>query len=325
MANSRLISSAIWQDDWFGPLDYFDQVLWIGLFSNCADDQGRLLDNPIVIRAAVFLYKDVPIDDVGAAIQRFADAGRICRYEADGKSLVQIINWWEYQQPQWASASKWPAPSGWMDHVRTRQNNKYFEQDWLGKDHNADAHVGWVPVQVNDQVNDQLSGHVPIPISVPIPVPENTTQAQAQAPDAPEQKADKPKADKPKKELGPIGHAIAEVCLMKPDLLTQNQFGQIFTAARVLGKAEYTPEDIRALFGEDGKWYWGYPGIDSQGMKIPPRIDQIRSEIERVKARTRPNGNGHGPPRASPQANDAWANADVAAIIESNAIKERHV
>ncbi|MFA5053672.1 MAG: hypothetical protein WC565_06425 [Parcubacteria group bacterium] len=36
-------------------------------------------------------------------------------------------------------------------------------------------------------------------------------------------------------------------------------------------------------------------------------------------------GNGHGPPRASPQANDAWANADVAAIIESNAIKERHV
>ncbi len=133
MANSRLITSDIWADDWFGPLPFFEQTLWIGLFSNCADDQGRLLDNPILIRAAVFPYKDVPVGEIDAALTRFAQDRRLLRYTADGKRLIQLLNWWEHQRPQWAQPSKWPAPAGWVDAVRTRLNGRYIEsKSWKG-------------------------------------------------------------------------------------------------------------------------------------------------------------------------------------------------
>ena len=176
MANSRIITSAIWEDEWFGPLSFFEQSLWVGLFSRCADDQGRLLDNPVVIRAAVFPYKDVSVDEIDAAVAGFAEARRIHRYQADGKALIQITNWWEHQRQQWASASKWLPPAGWQDHVRTRQNNDMLTVNWLGKDQNYTQHVGWVPVQVNAQVdvqvNAQVAGHIPIPVPTPIPVPD---------------------------------------------------------------------------------------------------------------------------------------------------------
>ena len=185
MANSRIITSAIWEDEWFGPLSFFEQALWIGLFSRCADDQGRLLDNPVVIRAAVFPYKDASVDEIDAAVAGFAEAGRVHRYQSDGKALVQITNWWEHQRQQWASASKWLPPEGWQDHVRTRQNNDMLTVNWLGKDQNYTQHVGWLPVQVNAQVdvqvNDQVGGHIPIPIPIPIPVP--TLQQQQPARD----------------------------------------------------------------------------------------------------------------------------------------------
>uniref|UniRef100_A0A6M3LMI4 Putative homing endonuclease n=1 Tax=viral metagenome TaxID=1070528 RepID=A0A6M3LMI4_9ZZZZ len=123
MATRRMIASSIWEDDWFGQLGFFEQALWVGLFSKCADDQGRLLDNAVLLRAAVFPYKDMNPADIDGALVGFEEAGRIHRYETDGKRLIQVLNWWEHQPQQWASPSKWAAPEGWVDHVRTRENN----------------------------------------------------------------------------------------------------------------------------------------------------------------------------------------------------------
>ena len=187
MANKRLITSAIWEDDWFGQLDFFDQALWIGLFSKCADDQGRLLDNAVLMRAAIFPYKDIDVARIQAALAGFEQDGRIHRYEAGGKALVQILNWWAHQPQQWASESKWEAPAGWVDHVRTRVNGQYHEANWRSKAENAQDNATWTPQQDGETdgsgersgegltYDSQVGGHVPVP--VPVPVPNSTTTA----------------------------------------------------------------------------------------------------------------------------------------------------
>ena len=130
MARARVISSSIFDDEWYGPLDFFQQQLWIGLFAKCADDQGRLLDNPVLIRAAIFPYKDTPVAQIDAALTAFSEAGKLMRYRVGGKALIQLAKWWENQPMQWAAVSRWPAPEGWADRVRTRQNNRYVEVNW---------------------------------------------------------------------------------------------------------------------------------------------------------------------------------------------------
>jgi len=196
MANKRLITSAIWEDDWFGQLDFFDQALWIGLFSKCADDQGRLLDNAVLMRAAIFPYKDIDVARIEAALAGFEQDGRIHRYEAGGKRLIQVVHWWEHQPQQWAMASKWLAPDGWVDHVRTTRDQKVVTENWRGKAENADDHLGWRPSdqidnQVDDQVDSYVASHTYVSDPDPDPVPNSTTTAtRAREPKPPPTQSD---------------------------------------------------------------------------------------------------------------------------------------
>jgi len=41
MGNRRMISADIFEDEFTGQLNYFERLLWIGLFATVADDQGR--------------------------------------------------------------------------------------------------------------------------------------------------------------------------------------------------------------------------------------------------------------------------------------------
>ena len=93
MASKRIIDSALFEDDFVGGLDFFGRYLWIGLFSAVADDQGRFLDNAAIIRAKVFPFDTVTDDQVEAVLVQLAEAGKINRYQADGKRLVQINHW----------------------------------------------------------------------------------------------------------------------------------------------------------------------------------------------------------------------------------------
>lgn len=130
-----MISGSIFADEWFGPLDFFEKTLWIGLFAACADDQGRLQDNLYIVRSALFPYQDIPIEQIETALMQFATDGKIIRYQADGHRYIQIINWFEHQQPKWANPSKYPAPEGWVDRVCTRINGKFVKSaSWDGDD-----------------------------------------------------------------------------------------------------------------------------------------------------------------------------------------------
>ena len=177
MANRRMISSSTWEDEFFGGLNYFQRCLWIGLFSACADDQGRMLDNVILIRAKLFPYDDIGLEEIEEGLKIFESKNKILRYKKNGKNLIQIIKWWDNQKLRWATYSKFPAPDNWMDRIRTRENNKYIIENWDVQDQpdqeeqpDQDEEVRTNPSYDNDE-NDVLFGHVPVPVPVPVPDP----------------------------------------------------------------------------------------------------------------------------------------------------------
>lgn len=131
MANRRMIASDLFEDEFVGNLDYFGRLLWIGLFSTVADDQGRMIDSAALIRSKVFLYDSVEDRQVESILQKVKDAGKIARYVAGNKHLIQIVKWWEYQTPAWASPSKYPAPQGWQDRAKYHApGNKIITANW---------------------------------------------------------------------------------------------------------------------------------------------------------------------------------------------------
>jgi hypothetical protein len=131
MANKRMINGDTWEDEFFTTLSIFDRLLWIGVITKLADDQGRLRDNAALIRSNIFPMDDIPVGDIEKAIKLFSTDGRIVRYTKDGKKLIQIVNWWKHQRPRWASASIYPAPDGWTDRYRYHgEGNKILEKNW---------------------------------------------------------------------------------------------------------------------------------------------------------------------------------------------------
>ncbi len=130
MAERRAIASALFNDEWFGPLPHFEQVLWIGLFARCADDQGRFIINSVVVRAHVFPYQDVPIVQVDEALESFALAHKLIVYEAAGKRIAQIAQWWSHQHMKFAMPSHLPAPKGWKDSFKYTVGKTCHTQNW---------------------------------------------------------------------------------------------------------------------------------------------------------------------------------------------------
>lgn len=131
MANRRMIASDIWRDDFVCTLDYFERLLWIGMVVTCADDQGRIQDRAGFIASDVFPGEVIALDTINDALAEFEAEGKIVRYSADKVKLIQIVNWWGYQTPSWAAASKYPAPKGWVDRVKIHtKENKTYQLNW---------------------------------------------------------------------------------------------------------------------------------------------------------------------------------------------------
>lgn len=131
MANRRMLSSDIFEDDFFISLTMFERMVWIGMVVRCADDQGRLQDRSILIKSQIFPADVVAPGEIEIAMEKFAEAGKVTRYKAGDKSLIQITNWWKYQTPQWAAKSKYPAPVGWVDREKYHAaGGKVITMNW---------------------------------------------------------------------------------------------------------------------------------------------------------------------------------------------------
>lgn len=165
MANKRMIYSDLFEDDFLSGLDLFGRYLWIGLIGAVMDDQGRSIDNAAIIRARVFPYDQVDDAQVEAVISTLASAGKVLRYTVNGKKLIQIVNWWRFQQPSWAAESKFPAPDGWTDRVKVHvKGNKILTVNWDQEGGFTKLHSP-VPANQSDQLPSDL--HSPLPSDLP--------------------------------------------------------------------------------------------------------------------------------------------------------------
>jgi len=154
----RMIISEMWEDDFFVSLSMIDRLIWIGIISACADDQGRLQDNANLIKSKVFPLDSFNADNIEAALKRFCKADKILRYTAGGKKIIQIISWWKHQTPQWAGHSILPAPDGWIDRERFHgKGNKIIITNW---DKTGGYLVDYIAVSPSSDVNGDVNGDV---------------------------------------------------------------------------------------------------------------------------------------------------------------------
>jgi hypothetical protein len=165
----RNIAPEIFSDEFFGTLPMAQRVLWIGLLTNIADDQGRMLDNPALIRSLIFPYDaDVTVAMIEKALTIFVKKHKILRYHAglngDGRQLIQIVNWWRYQKSaQWAQKSNYPPPAKWSDRIRIHVSgggNQPYTLNW-------DSAGGFIASTKG--LRSGFKGYIPIPIPIPIP------------------------------------------------------------------------------------------------------------------------------------------------------------
>ena len=156
MANRRMLTSDIFSDDIFMELDDVTRLLWIGLITICADDQGRFQNNDFLIKSQVFPADRKSPSRILKSLQILEESGMIFCYKKDGKSLAQILNWWKHQTPSWAAASLYPAPDGWTDRVKVNsKGNKVLMENWTEQGGFMEV-PAQVPAQVHTQVPKQV-------------------------------------------------------------------------------------------------------------------------------------------------------------------------
>lgn len=130
MNGYRLIWRSLWTSGEFSRLPMPTRLLFIGMIT-VADDQGRLQNNPALLRAAIFPYDDLGIDQMEAWIRALGDSSMLLAYVSpSGQELIQIVNWWWYQRHQFASPSSFPPPDGWMDRIRFRSSKRILTYNW---------------------------------------------------------------------------------------------------------------------------------------------------------------------------------------------------
>lgn len=92
MARIRTIKPEFWKNESLGEMPIESQLLFIGLW-NLSDRRGFLEDRPKRIKAEIFPYRDVDIDN---AIQNLIPEF-LRRIEVDGMKYLHIINFTKHQ------------------------------------------------------------------------------------------------------------------------------------------------------------------------------------------------------------------------------------
>ena len=110
MARQRFIWPDIWDDPDLGRVSPLAFILYIGCFSN-ADDEGRLLGDPVWLTSTIFRYRQVSVrevenarDELGAACRHFVT------YMVRERCYIAFTNWSEWQHPKYPRPSKLPPP-----------------------------------------------------------------------------------------------------------------------------------------------------------------------------------------------------------------------
>jgi len=92
-----------------------------GLWTYC-DDEGRGKADPRLIKAALYpLDDDVTASTVSAHVEHLERVGVVCRYEAEGRVWLHVVNFDEHQHPNRPQGSKLPACARDLHGVSTHE------------------------------------------------------------------------------------------------------------------------------------------------------------------------------------------------------------
>ena len=130
-AESRLIYNSISTSERVASLGVKGALLYTWLITHC-DSQGRISGKPISLKALIFpLVDDISKDDILESLDKMAQQRLIINYFDNGKSLIQIADWWEYQTKlQYKSPSRYPPPEGWEDRETPRDElGRFVSED----------------------------------------------------------------------------------------------------------------------------------------------------------------------------------------------------
>lgn len=112
MARIRSVHPELCTDDVMARLPAEVERTFVRLWTHL-DDEGRCVDNPQLIKAALLpLHDDVTVADVDEHLDELAAVGLLRRYEANGKRFLTVKpeSWKQWQKPRHRYESKFPPP-----------------------------------------------------------------------------------------------------------------------------------------------------------------------------------------------------------------------
>lgn len=132
MGRIRTIKPKFFKNEDLAALPYQCRLLFIGLWTE-ADKEGRLEDRPKRLKAELFPYDDL---DINEELGRLAHAGFLTRYESNGIRYIAIPTWEKHQHPNQREepSALPPPPQVQCTHVHApvEQEGKGREQEGNG-------------------------------------------------------------------------------------------------------------------------------------------------------------------------------------------------
>jgi hypothetical protein len=118
-ARARLLYHSISTSDRVSELGASGALLFTWLLAH-ADDQGRYAGSARKVKAEVVpLVDEITVEGVEMALQAMAAGGLIIRYDAGGRQLIQIADWWEFQSGlRYRNPSRYLPPENWTDDIK---------------------------------------------------------------------------------------------------------------------------------------------------------------------------------------------------------------
>lgn len=109
MARIRSIKPEFFTSMTIAGLTRDTRLAFIGLWTH-VDDAGRCIDEPRLLKAALFpLDDDITPDHMACIVDELENKGRVQRYQIDGRDYLQVIGW-EHQKIDRRKPSNIPAP-----------------------------------------------------------------------------------------------------------------------------------------------------------------------------------------------------------------------
>lgn len=168
----------MWESEKFARFSMPARLLSIALI-DVSDDQGRFRAHPAWLRSNVFPYDDFTLSDLEGWLQDVAANETVLLYEVDGQRYGQLINWWKYQKPQYATPSLMPAPAGWQDRIRHKVGKQILTHNWTDTNGNTcpdTCDASGLP-RVGTPVATPIKTPVATPVLIPVPTPVATPDA----------------------------------------------------------------------------------------------------------------------------------------------------